>query len=203
MQGAAAFETIRDINVASRLIGDMSGATLDDPLFDRYKKLGCSISPVGKDTDDYKMVANYLEKTYEPVKVGEIFGKAIVCSDAAAEAARYGFTAVDRPEGFLVLAVASLGEQVTELTSPPENSTSLEEKKLGVVGLGRKKTDESEHFTWKDDIKVPCGKLIPSEHEESQLEYNEYAVYDPQQVSICFLVAVKFEEKDVEYDTAE
>lgn len=48
------------------------------------------------------------------------FGKAIVCSDAAAEAARYGFTAVDRPEGFLVLAVASLGDRITEVTSPPE-----------------------------------------------------------------------------------
>lgn len=48
------------------------------------------------------------------------FGKAIVCSDAAAEAARYGFTAVDRPEGFLVLAIASLGDQATELTSLPE-----------------------------------------------------------------------------------
>lgn len=48
------------------------------------------------------------------------FGKAIVCSDTAAEAARYGFTAVDRPEGFLVLAVASLGEDVTELTTAPE-----------------------------------------------------------------------------------
>ncbi|KAI3450704.1 hypothetical protein Pfo_007369 [Paulownia fortunei] len=263
--GAAAFETVRDINVASRLIGDISGSTLDDPLFDRYKKLGCSISPVEEDTDDYKMVANYLEKTYEPVKVGEIsygvsiedvfavelsacpsldeikklpdkvllwcgtrssnllrhlqkgflpavcflpvpgymFGKAIVCSDAAAEAARYGFTAVDRPEGFLVLAVASLGEHITELTSPPEESTSLEEKKNGVIGLGRKKTDESEYFIWKDDIKVPCGRLIPSEHKDSPLEYNEYAVYDPQQVSMRFLVAVKFEEKDVEYDTAE
>lgn len=71
MQGAAALETIRDINVASRLIGDMSSPTLDDPLFDRYKKLGCSISPVEKDSDDYKMVANYLEKTYEPTNVGE------------------------------------------------------------------------------------------------------------------------------------
>lgn len=48
------------------------------------------------------------------------FGKAIVCSDAAAEAARYGFTAVDRPEGFLVLAIASLGNEITELKSPPE-----------------------------------------------------------------------------------
>ncbi|CAA0810685.1 Poly [Striga hermonthica] len=264
--GVAAFETVRDINVASRLIGDMSGATLDDPLSDRYKKLGCTINPVDKEADDYKMIAKYLEKTYEPVKVGEIsyrvtiddvfavevsagpsleeimklpnkallwcgtrtsnllrhlkkgflpaacflpvpgymFGKAIVCSDAAAEAAKYGFTAVDRPEGFMILAVASLGENITQLTSPPEDASSLEEKKMGVIGLGRKKTDESEHFNWKGDIKVPCGKLIPSEHKDSPLEYNEYAVYDPKQVvSIRFLVAVKFEEKDVVYDTAE
>lgn len=48
------------------------------------------------------------------------FGKAIVCSDAAAEAARYGFTAIDRPEGFLVLAVASLGEEIKEFPSPPK-----------------------------------------------------------------------------------
>lgn len=43
-----------------------------------------------------------------------------MCSDAAAEAARYGFTAVDRPEGFLVLAIVSLGEEITEITSSPE-----------------------------------------------------------------------------------
>ncbi|GFP79141.1 poly [ADP-ribose] polymerase 3 [Phtheirospermum japonicum] len=263
--GAAAFETIRDINAASRLICDMSGVTLDDSLFERYKKLGCSISPVKKDADDYKMIAKYLEKTYErvksygvtiddgfavklsaglsldeimklPIKVllrsnllwhlekgflpamcflpapGYMFGKAIVCTDAAAEASRYGYTAIDWPEGFLILAVASLGEDVTELTSPPEvrvvhllislvhhcialvmvfifgfcliftyDATSLEEKKKGVIGLGKKKIDESEHFTWKDDIKVPCGKLIPSEHKDSPPEYNEYAIYDAQQ----------------------
>lgn len=53
---------------------------------------------------------------------------------------------------------------------------------MGVKGLGRKKTDETEHFTWEGDIKVPCGRLIPSEHKDSSLEYNEYAVYDPKQV---------------------
>jgi hypothetical protein len=47
------------------------------------------------------------------------FGKAIVCSDAAAEAALYGFTAVDRPEGYLVLAVASLGKEIQEITGTP------------------------------------------------------------------------------------
>lgn len=43
-----------------------------------------------------------------------------MCSDAAAEAARFGYTAVDRPEGFLVLAVASLGKEITEIASVPE-----------------------------------------------------------------------------------
>ncbi|MCE3049243.1 Poly [Datura stramonium] len=262
---ASAYETIRDINFASRIIEDMSGSTLDDPLFERYKKLRCSVSPLEKESDDYKMIVNYLEKTYEPVKVGDMsygvsvenilavelsacpsldeikklpnkvllwykefksfealaerflafslftsptgvhgrFGRAIVCSDAAAEAAKYGFTAIDRPEGFLVLAVASLGEEIREFPSPPKDTRALEEKKIGVKGLGRRKTDEKEHFFWKDDIKVPCGKLIPSEHNDSVLEYNEYAVYDPQQVSIRYLVAIKFDEQGVVYDTAE
>lgn len=262
---AAALEGVRDITLASHLIGDMSGSTIDDPLSETYNKLGCSISPLDKNSNDYDMIVKYLEKTYEPVKVGDIeygvsvenifavepsacppyedivkmpqkmllwcgsrssnllrhlhkgflpaicslpvpgymFGKAIVCSDAAAEAARYGFTAVDRPEGFLCLAIASLGNEITELKNPPEDTTSLEEKKLGVKGLGKKKTDESEHFVWKDDIKVPCGRLVASEHQDSPLEYNEYAIYDPKQVRISYLVGVKYEEKGAVMDTAE
>lgn len=52
------------------------------------------------------------------------FGRAIVCSDASAEAARYAFTGVDRPEGFLILAVFSLGEHVTEISTMPEVTCS-------------------------------------------------------------------------------
>lgn len=63
-----------------------------------------------------------------------------------------------------------------------QDTKSLEEKKMGVKALGRKKTDESEHFVWKDEIRVPCGPLIASEHKDSPLEYNEYAVYNPKQV---------------------
>ncbi|XAR60124.1 NAD(+) ADP-ribosyltransferase [Bertholletia excelsa] len=264
---ASVLETLRDVKVASHLIRDTSGSTLDDPLFERYKELGCSISALGKDSDDYKMIVDYLEKTYEPVKVGDIsyevsvenilavepsacpsydeikklpnkillwcgtrssnllrhlhkgflpstgwipvpgymFGKAIVCSDAAAEAARYGFTAVDRPEGFLVLAVASMGEQIIEFSKTPdyEEVRSLEEKKVGVKGLGCKKTEESEHFVWKDDIKVPRGQLVPSEHQDSPLEYNEYAAHDPKQVSIRFVVAIKYEEQAVVFEEKE
>ena len=65
-------EGVRDITLASHLIGDMSGSTIDDPLSDTYKKLGCSISPLEKNSNDYEMIVKYLEKTYEPVKVGDI-----------------------------------------------------------------------------------------------------------------------------------
>lgn len=71
-KAASAYETIRDVNFASRIIEDMSGSTLDDPLFERYKKLGCFVSPLEKDSDDYKMIVNYLEKTYEPIRVGDM-----------------------------------------------------------------------------------------------------------------------------------
>lgn len=71
-KAASAYETIRDINFASRIIEDMSGSTLDDPLFERYKKLHCSVTPLDKVSDDYKMIVKYLEKTYEPVEVGDI-----------------------------------------------------------------------------------------------------------------------------------
>ncbi|KAI6669831.1 hypothetical protein NL676_004716 [Syzygium grande] len=219
---AAVFETVRDITDASHLIGDMTGATVDAPLLDRYNKLNCKVLPLEKESDDYNMIVNYMEKTYEPVKVGEIsygvsvenifavestaapsydeikelpnkvllwcvpgymFGKVIVCSGAAAEAARYGFTAVDRLEGFLALAIASLGDQVLEVKNPPEDTKSLEEK--------------------KDNIKVPCGRLIPSEHKDSPLEYNEYAAFNPKQTSIRFVVRVKYEEQGVEMGAEE
>ncbi|KAI4304736.1 hypothetical protein MLD38_040210 [Melastoma candidum] len=55
----------------------------------------------------------------------------------------------------------------------------------------------------KDDIKVPCGKLIPSEHKDSPLEYNEYPVYDPKQTSRRILVEVKYEEQGVIMGTDE
>ncbi|KAG6532522.1 hypothetical protein ZIOFF_006368 [Zingiber officinale] len=251
---AAGFEGIRDVNVASRLIGGVFDcATVDDPLSDQYSKLGCSITSVERESEEYEMIVKYLQTTYEPVKVGEVaygmavenvfaiqssagpsyeeiktppnkillwcgtttsnllrhlhkgllpavcqipvpgymFGRAIVCSNASAEAARYGFTAVDRPDGFLFLGIVSLGEKITEISTVPEDTRKMEEEKVSVKGLGKKRPEESGHFQWGDEIKVPCGRLVASEHKDSPLEFNEYAVYDPKQVCMRFLVAVK------------
>jgi poly [ADP-ribose] polymerase len=73
----------------------------------------------------------------------------------------------------------------------------MEEKKMGVKGVGRKTTDPSEHFTWRDGVTVPCGKLVPSTNKDGPLEYNEYAVYDPKQVTTTywFGVVIKSQQK--------
>lgn len=81
LQAASAFETVRDINTASHLVGDMRGDTLDDPLSDRYNKLGCKISVVDKESEDYKMIVKYLETTYEPVKVSDVVSSCFLCMD--------------------------------------------------------------------------------------------------------------------------
>lgn len=82
---AAGLECIRDINVASRLVGDMSGATVDDPLSDRYGRLGCSVAPLDKESDDHKMILKYLETTYEPIKVGDVVSNSCDFSKAFVE----------------------------------------------------------------------------------------------------------------------
>lgn len=45
---------------------------MDDPLFERYVKLNCSVSPLEKEEDDYKMIVKYLDKTYDPVRIGDV-----------------------------------------------------------------------------------------------------------------------------------
>ncbi|CAN6692143.1 unnamed protein product [Malus baccata var. baccata] len=186
--GLLSSRTIRNLQiiVASRLIGDMGGSTLDDPLSERYNKLGCSISPLDKESDDYKMILKYMEKTYEPVKVGDVeYGVSVDNIFVIESSASPSLDEIKKlPNKVLLwcvwkgLSCALMLHQKllvltqTECNSMTKDIKSLEEKKVGVKGLGRKKTDESEHFLWQDDIKVPCGLLV----------------------SIRFLVAVKYEE---------
>ncbi|KAK1438707.1 hypothetical protein QVD17_04517 [Tagetes erecta] len=48
--GAAS--TVRDINVASRILKDVIDATINNLLFYRYKKFGCSFSSLVKESED-------------------------------------------------------------------------------------------------------------------------------------------------------
>jgi hypothetical protein len=71
LQAAPTLESLKAISVASQLMGDLTGATLDDPLADRYAKLGCQITPLDHDGEDFKMILNYLSKTIEPIEFND------------------------------------------------------------------------------------------------------------------------------------
>ena len=71
LQATPTLESLKAISVASQLIGDLTGPTLDDPLADRYAKLGCQITPLNHGGEDFKMILNYLSKTIEPIKFND------------------------------------------------------------------------------------------------------------------------------------
>lgn len=81
-----------------------------------------------------------------------------------------------------ILEFPSINDAIVVLCSSSKDTRKMEEEKVSVKGLGKKRPEESGHFQWGDDVKVPCGRLVASEHKDSPLEYNEYAVYDPKQV---------------------
>ncbi|KAG6550433.1 hypothetical protein Mapa_008396 [Marchantia paleacea] len=58
-------ETLRDIEIASQLIGSV-GDTEEDPIDVHYKKLRCGIDPIPHDSDDFRLVKRYLERTHAP-----------------------------------------------------------------------------------------------------------------------------------------
>lgn len=96
--------------MASHLIGDLTGSTIDDPLSDQYNKLGCKVSPLDKESDDYKMIVNYLEKTYEPVKVGDI----VRCQPSDVFNGRFVFVG-DSPGDKSIVLLQSYGASVENI----------------------------------------------------------------------------------------
>ncbi|KAL2620807.1 hypothetical protein R1flu_001012 [Riccia fluitans] len=250
--GAAKLETVRDISYVSRLIGDISGGTVDDPISKCYKKMGCEMTALDREGEDFKMIEKYFTTTMDPLKEadgrhapaqeyncliedalmikskaapsfdqmkkmpnkillwygmrtsnllacmsrgfepaiteipgmpGYCFGRGYYCSDAACKAAKYGFTAVNRADGFAVLAVVSLGKRILEGTQPEKDVREYENSKKGIKILGKRTPDEEGFFKYKGDITVPCGPLKDSDVEGAIFDYNEYVVYDANQVN--------------------
>ncbi|XP_021665681.2 protein ADP-ribosyltransferase PARP3 [Hevea brasiliensis] len=86
--------------------------------------------------DEIKKLPKSCCMWYPKLKLVKAFEKRILASYLFTscvrlyETARYDFTAVDRVERFLVLAVVSQGDHNIELSSPPERIQNHEEKKL-------------------------------------------------------------------------
>ncbi|KER26221.1 hypothetical protein X801_09073, partial [Opisthorchis viverrini] len=88
----------------------------------------------------------------------------------------------------------SLGK-VNELYQACHTANQLPEGTHSVKGVGRVTPEESTWSKLDDDVTVPIGKLVPSPEANSDnlaLQFNEYVVYDPNQVRLRYLVKIKF-----------
>ncbi|WOL07421.1 poly(ADP-ribose) polymerase2 [Canna indica] len=107
--------------------------------------------------------------------------------------AQYCYVDKNDPVGLMLLSEVALGEihelkKFTYMDKPPKGKHSTK-------GLGTTVPLESEFVKWRDEVVVPCGKPVPSCVPASELPYNEYIIYNTNQVKMQFLLKVRFHHK--------
>ena len=133
---------------------------------------------------------------------GYMFGKGIYFADMASKSGNYCFPAPGKP-GLLLLCEVALGES-NELYESDYDADKLPSGKHSTKGIGNTYPNEKGYFELfvavysfrikifrEDGTVVPCGEPTQSTANSSLL-YNEYIVYNVDQVRIRYLVEVEF-----------
>ena len=98
--------------------------------------------------------------------------------------------------GLISLSEVSLGVS-NELKQADYDGDKLPAGKHSTKGLGRSEPDRAEWHTLPDGCVVPCGKLknVVDRAQASSyaLLYNEYVVYDVDQIKLKYLVKIEFD----------
>lgn len=127
---------------------------------------------------------------------GYMFGKGCYFADCSSKSANYCYSTSTKNIGILSLSEVSLGN-CNELTQADYNADKLPKGKMSTKGIGRSQPDKSEWITLDDGCVVPCGKLKCTLDKKDfslySLLYNEYIVYNVDQIKLRYLVKVQFE----------
>lgn len=96
-------------------------------------------------------------------------------------------------EGYLLLCEVALGDMWILSTATPVKPP-LPEGKNSVMGFGQYHPDpNTSHKTADFGVRVPIGKPTKRTNiQPTSLVYNEYIIYDANQVNIRYIVKVKF-----------
>lgn len=87
-----------------------------------------------------------------------------------------------------------------ELKQADYNADKLPKGTHSTKGVGRSEPDKSQWKTLDDGCIIPCGKIKntvkPSEASSYALLYNEYIVYNVDQIKLRYIVKVEFDYDD-------
>ncbi|MES1907371.1 MAG: hypothetical protein MHM6MM_000498 [Cercozoa sp. M6MM] len=125
---------------------------------------------------------------------GYMFGKGVYLADAASKSSQYTHWHLSENTGAMLLCETALGKLDTRGHADSRLPRTL--KGDSCFGQGMRTPDPSQETTVRDGVRVPRGKLIDSEVEDTSLRYNEYIVYDVAQVAMRYLVVFEFDYSD-------
>ncbi|WOG94738.1 hypothetical protein DCAR_0314035 [Daucus carota subsp. sativus] len=122
---------------------------------------------------------------------GYMFGKGVYFADMFSKSANYCCSTPTATSGVLLLCEVALGD-MAELLNAKYDADKLPVGKLSTKGVGKTAPDLSEAETLEDGVVVPLGK--PKQHSDVQasLLYNEYIVYNADQIRMRYVIHVNF-----------
>ncbi|XP_047308044.1 poly [ADP-ribose] polymerase 2-like [Impatiens glandulifera] len=122
---------------------------------------------------------------------GYMFGKGVYFADMFSKSANYCYASNSSPVGVLLLCEVALGD-MAELQSADYNADNLPEGKLSTKGIGATAPDSSEFQTLENGVVVPLGKPKQQMRKRGALLYNEYIVYNVDQIRMRYVIQVNF-----------
>jgi len=126
----------------------------------------------------------------EAPTTGYLFGKGIYFADRISKSAPFCLPSKQNPTGLLLLSDVALGEHY-ELKKPQFVET-LPTGKHSTLVLAKQVPDPNKLELSEDQVVVPSGPPVPTNHSDVFVEDQEYVVYQ-RQLMIRYLVQVRFE----------
>ncbi|MQM00372.1 hypothetical protein Taro_033106 [Colocasia esculenta] len=125
---------------------------------------------------------------------GYMFGKGVYFADMFSKSANYCYATSTSTSGVLLLCEVALGNMAEKLRAD-YHANNLPEGKLSTKGVGATAPDSSEFRALDDGVIVPLGKPKENQGEKGCLLYNEYIVYNVEQIRMRYVVQVDFKFK--------
>ncbi|KAG8198282.1 hypothetical protein JTE90_021536 [Oedothorax gibbosus] len=123
---------------------------------------------------------------------GYMFGKGIYFADVCSKSANYCCATKNKNEGILLICEVSVGNQYELTASKGDLPVGLPSNYNSVKGKGRISPSEFKVGSLSSEAKLPYGPLSEDSSYAGYLIYNEYIVYNVNQVKMKYLVRVKF-----------
>ncbi|KAF8772791.1 hypothetical protein HU200_005378 [Digitaria exilis] len=122
---------------------------------------------------------------------GYMFGKGVYFADMFSKSANYCYASEASRSGVLLLCEVALGD-MNELLNADYDANNLPKGKLSTKGVGQTAPDLSESKTTDDGMVVPLGKPKQEPSKRGSLLYNEYIVYNVDQIRMRYILHVSF-----------